>query len=171
MRPRGAFEARAALITVPWPTNVAPHAVGARSEQSSEGPKTGRLQPEGAALVDTWTGRRIERFPLTDAALARARSFARAGHPALQCILRVDRQDQSIWLEAPSGRPVEGSLTPAQRSLLASALGALHHAGGVHGHLDAAHVVTTQGGVVLRFHAAVDPTATADRDWLALSRM
>jgi serine/threonine-protein kinase len=174
-RPDDAFEARAALIALPWPALFDPHAAGRQPERrSSTWPRTGRLQADGAtdaAPLDTWTGRRIERIPLTDATLARARSFARAGHPALQSVLRVDREDDTLWLESPSGRALEGKLLPAQRAILASALGALHQAGGVHGHIDAAHVVTEGDRLVLRFHAGTDPTATADRDWLALSRL
>jgi len=173
-RPDDAFEARAAMLALPWPASVDPHASGARSERrSSAFPNAGRLQPSAAdgALVDTWTGRRIERVALDETTLARARSFARAGHPALQSVLRVDREDDTLWLEAAPGQPLEGQLEPAQRAVLASALGALHAAGGVHGHLDAAHVLTFGGSLVLLFDARTDPTATADRDWLALSRM
>jgi serine/threonine-protein kinase len=173
-RPGDAFEARTALLALPWPASIDPHAAGTRSERrSSAMPPTGRLHAdaEGGVLLDTWTGRRIERVPLNENTLSRARSFARAGHPALQSILRVNREDDTLWLEAPSGRHLEGKLLPEQRAVLASALGALHSAGGVHGHLDATHVVTAGDTLVLLFHAASDPTATADRDWLALSRL
>ncbi len=173
-RPDDAFEARSALLAVPWPTSINPHAAGIRSERrSSTLPKAGRLQgdPAGGPLLDSWTGRLVERFALDETTLARARSFARAGHPALQSILRVDREDATLWLEIPAGRRLEGRIDPAQRDVLAAALGALHAAGGVHGHLDATHVVTTGDAVVLLFHASADPTATADRDWLALSRL
>ena len=33
------------------------------------------------------------------------------------------------------------------------------------------HVVVEGDTVVLRFHPGADPTATADRDWLALARL
>jgi eukaryotic-like serine/threonine-protein kinase len=173
-RPVDAFEARAALLALPWPAVIDAHASAPRSERrSSAWPQTGRLQIDatGGLPLDTWTGRRIERIPLTDATLAGARSFARAGHPALQGVLRVDRDEGQLWLESPAGLPLEGKLSPPQRAVLASALTALHGAGGVHGQLDAAHVLTADRGVVLRFHSSSDPTATADRDWLALSRL
>jgi eukaryotic-like serine/threonine-protein kinase len=175
-RPVDAFEARAALLALPWPAVIDPSAPGQRSERrSSAWPQAGRLQVDaaGAAPLDTWTGRRIERIPLTDAVLAGARSFARAGHPALQCVLRIDREDDTLWLESPAGGPAppQAKLSPAQRAVLASALAALHAAGGVHGQVDAAHVLTAGSDIVLRFGASADPTATADRDWLALSRL
>ena len=122
-------------------------------------------------IVDTWTGRHIERIPITEPTLARAQSFARAGHPALQQVLRVDRSEGSLWLEAPAARPLDGPLRASQRAALASAIGALHAAGGVHGRIDSEHVLIGGDVPVLRFHATADPTATADRDWLALSRL
>jgi serine/threonine-protein kinase len=122
-------------------------------------------------VVDTWTGRHIERIPITEPALSRARAFARAGHPALQQVLRIDRSDGSLWLEAPVGRPLDRALRASQRAALAAAIGALHAAGGVHGRIDAEHILIEGDAPVLRFHATADPTATADRDWLALSRL
>ncbi len=172
-RPDDAFEARAALLALPWPTRVDPHAAGARSERrSSAWPRETRLaiDAEGTA-VDTWTGRRVERLPLTEATLARAKRFACAGHPALQSVLRVDREDGTLWLEATQGRAPSTRLRPAQRAVLTAALEALHAAGGVHGHVDADHVVVDGDGLVLRFDPGADPTATADRDWLAVSRL
>jgi serine/threonine-protein kinase len=172
-RPDDAFEARAALLALPWPTRVDPHAAGARSERrSSAWPRAARLEVDVTGVaVDTWTGRRIERMPLTDATLARARSFACAGHPALQAVLRVDRDDGTLWLEATQEHPPSTRLRAAHRATLTAALEALHATGGVHGQIDADHVVVEGDTVVLRFHPGADPTATADRDWLALARL
>jgi len=173
-RPDDAFEARAALLALPWPGSIDPHAAGTRSDRrSSVVPTASRLEADasGDTFLDTWTGRRVECIPLNDTTLARARSFACAGHPALQSILRVNREDNTLWLDAASGRPLEGKLLPEQRAVLAAALGSLHAAGGVHGHLDAAHVITAGASLVLLFHASTDPTATPDRDWLALARL
>lgn len=172
-RPDDALEARAALLALPWPVREDPRAPRARSERASSAwPRAARLETDATgATFDAWTGRRLERLALTDTTLARARVFARAGHPALQSVLRVDRDDGTLWLEAASGRPLPGKLGPAQRAILTAALESLHGAGGVHGHVDAEHVLVEGDGVVLRFDPGGDATATADRDWLALSRL
>jgi hypothetical protein len=176
-RPVDAVETRAALLALPWPTLVDPRAAGARSERrSSAWPPLARLSTDATGTaIDTWTGRRIELLPLTDAALERARAFARAGHRGLQAVLRVDRQEGALWLELPAGQPPSGKLQPPHRAALSAALTALHAAGGVHGHVDAAHVTIAGDEALLRFDASgsagVDPTATPDRDWLALSRL
>ncbi len=171
-RPEDAFQARASLLALPWPSSIEARAGRTRGERrSSAWPTANRVRTEGARIVDTWTGRHIERVPITEPALLRARSFARAGHPALQQVLRIDRSDGSLWLEAPAGRPLDRALRASQRAVLAAAIGALHAAGGVHGRIDSEHVLIEGDAPVLRFHATADPTATADRDWLALSRL
>ena len=174
-RPGDAFEARAALLALPWPAVLDALAPRARaSRRPSAHPHAGRLQigPEGAAL-DTWTGRSIERVPLSERALVRARAFAHADDAALQGVLRVDHEDGALWLEAPRGRPLDRALTAEERSRLRAALEALHAAGAVHGRVDAAHVLVDDSGsgVVLRFEADADATATVDRDRLALARL
>ena len=173
-RPDDAFEARRSLFALHWPTTVDAHGARTRSERrSSAWPRTARLEagPGDGPVLDTWTGRRIEQVALTPQALARASAFARADHPALQGVLRVDRDANAIWLEAPSGAPVDRALSPGEQAILRTALDALHAAGCVHGHVDAAHVVLGDQGVVLRFHPDQEPTATVDRDRLALSRL
>jgi serine/threonine-protein kinase len=172
-RPVDAFEARSALLGLPWPATVDTVARQLRLERkSSVRPPAGRLQLEAdGALRDTWTGRRIVRIEGSDRALARARAFARADHLALQTVLRVDGEDGGIWLEAPRGRPLDRPLTGAERAHLARGLDALHTAGAVHGRVDAAHVLVDDSGVVLLFEADVGVTATIDRDRLALGRL
>lgn len=174
-RPCDAFDARATLASLPWPATVdAAASAGPRSDRrSSAAPGVGRLEMRlDGGVVDLWTGRRVERVPLSPGALARARAFALADHPALQPVLRVDRDDDAVWLEAPRGRPLDRALTPEERARLGAALDALHAAGGVHGRVDAAHVVVDDdAGAQLRFEAAAEPTATADRDHLALARL
>jgi serine/threonine-protein kinase len=114
----------------------------------------------------------VERVPLDEKTLARARAFARAGHPALQTVLRVARDDHEIWLDAPRGRPLSSTLNPTQARALRTALDALHAAGAVHGRVDSEHVVVDPtGATTLLFTRDVDPTATVDRDRLALSRL
>jgi serine/threonine-protein kinase len=116
--------------------------------------------------------RPFEPVPLDDRALARASAFARAGHPALQPVLRVDREGGSLWLEPLLGRSPALPLTAAHASALRDALDALHAAGVAHGAVDAEHLaVDDEGSVLLRFVAAPDPTATIDRDRLALARL
>jgi serine/threonine-protein kinase len=172
-RPGDAFEARSALLGLPWPATVDTAATRVRTERKqSARPRAGRLQHglDGATL-DTWTGKLVERVPASDQALARARAFARADHVALQSVLRVDHEDGTLWLEAPRGHPLDRSLTGAERSQLEGALEALHAAGAVHGRVDAAHVLVDDSGVVLRFEVGHEATATIDRDRLALARL
>ncbi|MGD0525355.1 MAG: protein kinase [Polyangiaceae bacterium] len=172
-RPADAFEARSALLGLAWPAAVDTIARQQRAERrSSVRPPAGRLQlePDGA-LRDTWTGRRVARVAASERALARARAFARADHLALQTVLRVDHEDGAIWLDAPRGGPLVRSLTDAERAHLGAGLEALHAAGAAHGHVDAAHVLVDDSGVVLLFEADGEATATIDRDRLALGRL
>ena len=173
-RPDDAFEARRSLFALQWPATADAQGPRTRAERrSSAWPRTARL--EGGAgngpALDTWTGRRVERVALTPQALTRASAFARAAHPALQGVLRVDRDEGAIWLEAPSGPPIDRALSPEEQVQLRAALEALHNAGCVHGHVDAAHVVLERRGVILRFDPQQGPTDTVDRDRLALARM
>jgi eukaryotic-like serine/threonine-protein kinase len=170
----GALEARSMLAALPWPADVDAGGMRVSAERkSSAWPTAGRLEVSASdgSVRDGWLGRAIERVPLDERTLARARAFAAAGHPALQTVLRVDRDDGAIWLEALPARPREFPLSPPERSVLTEALDALHAAGGVHGAVDADHVVVVDDGVVLRFESAHDPTATVDRDRLALARL
>jgi serine/threonine-protein kinase len=172
-RPADAFEARAALMSLPWPATV--DATGARTRaerRSSVAPTGGRLEVGlDGAVLDTWTGRAVERVPLSERSLDRARAFARADHAGLQLVLRIDRDDRAIWLDAPRGARLDRPLTRAERSTLDAALAALHAAGAVHGAVDADHVVVGESGAVLRFDGEPDATATVDRDRLALARL
>jgi hypothetical protein len=173
-RPDDAFEARASLLALEWPTTVDAQGARDRTERrSSAWPRAARLEAgagDGPA-IDTWTGRRVERVALTSGALVRAGAFARADHSALQGVLRVDRQDGTLWLEARGGKAIDRALTPPERSRLQAALDALHAAGCVHGHVDRSHVVLADDGVLLRFDPEQEPTATVDRDRLALARL
>ena len=108
--------------------------------------------------------------PSTMAPARAAAAFARANHPALQTILRVDRQTDCIWLGVVRGSTAAGALTDAQLGSLREALEALHAAGVSHGHVDAEHVVVEEdGAAVLRFAASCDGAATAEGDRLALA--
>ena len=119
-------------------------------------------------ITDVSTTRR----PATPRTLTRAAAFARAAHPALQLVLRVDHPASRIWLDLPPSRPLDGPLTAPQVAALRGALDALHRVGVVHGSVDRAHVLVDEaGGATLRFAADVDPTATVDRDRIALARL
>jgi serine/threonine-protein kinase len=170
----GALEARSMLAALPWPADVDAGGARVRTERkSSAWPAAGRLEMNATdgSVRDSWLGRAIERVPLDERPLANARAFAAAGHPALQTVLRVDREDGTIWLAALPAAPRQFPLSASERSVLARALDALHAAGGVHGAVDLAHVVVVDDGVVLRFASSHDPTATVDRDRLALARL
>jgi hypothetical protein len=172
-RPADAFEARRALLALPWPASLGAAVTRPALERTSGAPDAaGRLQPalDGTSL-DAWTGRFIERVPVSDRVLPRARTFARADHPALQRVLRLDHDEGALWLDAARGQPLSRSLTVAERRQLEEALEALHGAGGVHGRVDAAHVLVGVSGVVLRFEPDQEATATLDRDRLALARL
>jgi serine/threonine-protein kinase len=173
MRPSDAFAARSALRILTWPSTVQPAAPRARERTPSERPRAGRAEfsPDGSGY-DRWIDRPFEHVPLTDAARARASAFARAGHPSLQGILRVDRDSSRIWLEPARGQPLATALTSAQTAELRAALDLLHAAGVAHGRVDRAHVVIDETGTpLLRFTAATEPTSTIDRDRLALARL
>jgi serine/threonine-protein kinase len=118
--------------------------------------------------------RAFEHAPIAEVTLARAGAFARAGHRALQTVLRVDREAGCVWLEAlPSSVPAAGNaLTSRQAHTLAEALAALHAQGVAHGAVDRAHVaIDAAGDAHLRFTATVDTGASADRDRAALANL
>jgi hypothetical protein len=171
-RPADAFAARSALLALAWPGHVEPGGARRSERAASTRPLATRvrLDADGTA-TDLWTGRPVERIPATERVLARARAFVLADHAALQLVLRVDPADGTLWLDAPRGRPLDRPLTPAERSRLQDGLESLHATGAVHGHVDAAHVVVGELGVVLLLGPEPEPTATIDRDRLALARL
>jgi tRNA A-37 threonylcarbamoyl transferase component Bud32 len=171
-RPADAFAAREALSALTWPSiGDVPHL--APEERPSGWHRGARLEDRGdGPQVDLWTGRSIERAPLHEATLSRAQAFARADHPRVQTVLRVDRESGSIWLEACAGALSERPLTAEEQDTLRTGLAALHEAGVVHGSVDRAHVgVKADGGLVLRFQSEARVGATADEDRVALERL
>jgi eukaryotic-like serine/threonine-protein kinase len=172
-RPEDAFAARRALGSLRWPSTIELAAAPRVERPRSEHPAAIRLSrsPDGTP-TDVWLDRRVVTLELDPATLARASVFARADHPALQAVLRVDRTDRSIWLAAPRGTRLPGRLSPAQAATLRDALTRLHAIGEVHGQVDPAHVIVDEtGAVILTFSPAPDVTATADLDRLALARL
>ncbi|HEY1954709.1 MAG TPA: protein kinase [Polyangiaceae bacterium] len=182
-RPADTFAARRALSALAWPKDVEHAAIKPRATSpAAERPSAARLQEvDGSAeggtaqtanATDSWTGRHVERVALTPLSLARAGAFARAGHRAVQLVLRVDRHEETIWLETPAGKSLDRPLTAREHESLLLALDALHAQGVVHGHVDRAHVaLDAQLGPLLLFDAQPDPTATADTDFAQLRRL
>jgi serine/threonine protein kinase/lambda repressor-like predicted transcriptional regulator len=186
-RPKGAFAARRELQSLPWPKDIQPAPfAGPKSRKSSSPPSArpageteasdesqpGRLDHSGGDdVLDTWLGRRVVRVPWTPEVIARASAFARAAHPRLQSVLRADRDDHSIWLEAPRGRPVSRPLDEVELGQARAALEALHAVDVVHGNLDAKHLYLGDEGVTVLFSATADPLATFDLDSIALARL
>jgi serine/threonine protein kinase len=172
-RPAEAFTARRTLLSLSWPNKNQPAAPRPRERVPSDRPQADRadISADGTGF-DRWIGRPFEHAPLDDRSKARASAFARADHPSLQGVLRVDRASRRIWLEPARGRPLVGSLTPRQLEELQAALEALHTAGVAHGQVDRAHVqIDDSGAPLLRFTPSCDPTSTIDRDRLALARL
>jgi hypothetical protein len=154
-RPADALQARQMILSLPWPGPRGAWDPAQRSDREPgaiEHPWTERLErrPDGT-LFDAWTGRAIERVPITDEVLERARVFVRAGHDALQPVLRVDREGGWLWL-ASCVAAIDRDLTSAEGSRLEEALDALRAAGGSPGSLDATPVALGPSGeIVVRF--------------------
>lgn len=172
-RPSDAFAARKELGALTWPHTMEPAALRAKpSVAPSERPSAARLEDvDDETRIDRWTGRTIQRVPLDDTSLARARAFSRAQTRAFQPILRVAREDGAIWLEAPRGKPLDRPLAADEREVLLSALTALHAQGCVHGKVDRSHVYVADGEVLVAFEAEPDPTASPDTDFAQLARL
>lgn len=173
-RPADAFAARKALGALPWPSTVERVNVPrAKPKKETERPSGTRLLPdEGGTEVDQWLGRRVVSVPLDPRTLARASVFARADHPTLQVVLRVDRGARAIWLAAPRGTPLSGRPTPQQAAKLREAIDRLHELGEAHGAIDPEHILVDESGdVTLAFSPPPGPTATFDLDRLALARL
>jgi serine/threonine-protein kinase len=156
-RPADAFEARRALSLLAWSNEVPRNHSPRPARPRSEPPPPSRLVANAdGTMTDLWLGRTVVTVDINAQTLARAIAFSKAAHPALQAVLRVDRQEQAIWLEGPRGRPLAARLTPGQHETLHEALEALHAAGAVHGCVDAEHIfVDATGHVVLAFGAPV----------------
>ncbi len=172
-RPADAFVARRSLTALPWPSTLEPAAPRPLDAPPSQRPPAERLETSPTEPdLDRWTGRAVERVPVTPQSLARAGAFARAGHVALQTVLRVNTESREIWLAHPLGRVLDRPLKPAEIATLREAIEALHAAGAVHGKVDRAHVfVGADELLTLRFVPEVEPTATMDLDRIALPRL
>ena len=173
-RPADAFVARQMLRALKWPSTIERVSIPPpRPKAPSERPSAIRLLPDvDGGEIDQWLGRKVTSVPLDAAMLARASLFARADHPALQPVLRVDRHGGAIWLAAPRGASLTAPLAPAQIHVLREAIDRLHELGQAHGAVDPAHVFVDElGEVTLAFAPLPGPTATFDLDRLALARL
>jgi serine/threonine-protein kinase len=173
-RPEDAFAARRALGALRWPTTIERVAIPRPQRNAvSERPSGTRLMAdEKGTDVDQWLGRRVVSVPLDPQMLARASVFARAAHPALQVVLRVDREARAIWLAVPRGTPLATRATPQQAAVLREALERLHELGEAHGAVDPAHVFVDEAGdVTLTVAPPPGPTATFDLDRVALAKL
>jgi serine/threonine-protein kinase len=173
-RPADAYVARRALTALRWPHAVErPAPIPTPQRKASVRPTASRVEVDlEGRVVDRWMGRAVERVPLTEKSLARASAFARAGAGVLQNVLRVDRDEGEIWLEAPRGAALRRALLSSEKEQLHDSLDALHELGVAHGAVDAEHVVVEGSGeIVLRFTPECDPTSTIDLDRLALAKL
>jgi len=171
-RPADANEAREILAALSWHATTSSSSKRPRFEPPRAAGTDERLESlADGVLLDRWTGRKVERLQLTNQAHARARAFALADHEGLQTVWRVDDAGCGIWLEPLDARPPDRPLTNQERARLENALDALHAAGGVHGSVDANHVLVGPSGVVLRLEVELDAEASPGRDRLALARL
>jgi serine/threonine-protein kinase len=187
-RPADAFEARRELLAVAWPARLPPPPEG-RPRAPSVRPAAKdveRLGPvvrpisgaPGATLAmlsrDTWMDRDVLVLPLDDAQLARARAFARAGHPALPAVLRADAAARQLWIAPALGEPMRTkalSLTRGQLRRLREAVAALHAVGGAHGQIDADHVHLVAGDVTLAYPLGDAQEGAQEADLAALAAL
>jgi serine/threonine-protein kinase len=186
-RPADAFEARRALEALSWPARLPPSALQkAQPKRPTDRPPASvrsrlaspRDLGDGRDVVarryDAWLDRDVLVHPLDDASLAIARAFARAGHPALPCVLRIDREKQEIWIAPPRGKALADeprAVSPGQLARLKEAVALLHEAGGVHGCIDVNHVYVHDGEVVLAYPRSASQGADPARDQAAVESL
>ena len=186
-RPSDAFEARRLLQSVHWPERV-----WTRERRASVSPPSRRAAvPQGARLTaaidlgdgrdaaarrhDTWLDRDVLVLPRDEATMLRAAAFARAGHPTLPAVLRLDTAEDTIWVAAPRGRALADAsrgVSPGQVARLKEAITALHAAEGAHGRLDPAHLYWHDGEIVIAYPRELVPLEEAVAlDLAALARL
>jgi serine/threonine-protein kinase len=181
-----AFEARHALEAVAWPERLPPvdlrRRASVRPPERAKGPLDRLTSPRDVGdgrdasrlRHDAWLEREVVVIALDDASLEQARAFARAGHPALPTVLRVDTELEAIWIAEPRGRALADEprpISPGQLARLRDAIDALHAAGGAHGFIDAEHLYLHDGEVTLAFPRSPTPDDAAERDRTALAAL
>jgi tetratricopeptide (TPR) repeat protein len=190
-RPADAFEARRGLLAIPWPSRLLARAearpripsvrpVAVATERFARLPRPPATLPPGLAEAgaelgqDTWLGRDVVVLPLDEAELARARAFARAGHPVLPAVLRADLTARQIWVAPALGEPLRRAarpLTRGQQKRLRDAIAALHAVGGAHGRIDADHIHVVAGDVTLAYPFGRAPDGAEAADLAALAAL
>jgi serine/threonine-protein kinase len=163
-RPESADTARRLLRSVAWPTKRPKP----RTLQAAPMPQTSRLSALGDDRYhDRWLERDVRVIDPDPETLARARAFARAGHPSLAIVV-ARSPDCSLWIEDLARSSSKGP-DAQSRADLTRALAALHRAGGCHGSIDAEHVVEQNGSFFLAF-PRIAREKDADSDRRALDR-
>jgi len=171
-RPEDAFSARKLVASLPWATSFEPAVKPVSVRPASIAEESERVARDAIGNeIDTRTGRRIERIALAPSTIARARAFARAAHPSLQTVLRIDRISNHLWLATPHGTLPHEPLREDTKSELAEALRALHEAGIVHGSVDREHIRVSSSEVTLLFTSEARANADARGDFSALARL
>jgi eukaryotic-like serine/threonine-protein kinase len=184
-RPPDAFEARRAISALRWPDAIprAWAATGSRSEHPAPQNADERLGPphrlgDGRDMAslrfDTWLEREVLVLAMDDDSLARARAFARAGHPALPGVLRVDRAEKEIWVAPALGKALADAPRDIPRGAiqrLRQAIAALVEAGGAHGHIDAQHLYWFEDELDLAWPRKPPFEGAAERDAQALEAL
>lgn len=162
-RPADAFEARKLLGSIAWPVRVMPRARPASERPAPAQEAALRLGPplgagDGRDLDrrkrDAWLDRDVLVFAIDEPSLTLARAFARAGHPSLPTVLRLDLDGGAFWIAVPRGASLADEprgLAPGQLARLREAVRSLHDAGGAHGAIDAEHLYVHDGDVLLAF--------------------
>ncbi|MEO7328146.1 MAG: serine/threonine-protein kinase [Minicystis sp.] len=186
-RPADAFEARRLLLSLPWPERIWKREKRRSIRPPSDhpgGPDRARLTAtldiaDGRDLSflhhDTWLDRDVLIHPLDEPTLTRARAFARAGHPTLPAVLRIDQEANEIWIAPPRGRSLADhsrGLSPGQVARLREALELLHAVEGAHGQVDAEHLYWHDGEITLAYPRSTMAVAEAmESDRAALLRL
>ncbi|MDI3286169.1 protein kinase [Polyangium sp. 15x6] len=183
-RPEDAFEARRALSALRWPEALPRRWAATNGSERPAAPREGeRLGPplalgDGRDMAslrhDAWLDREVLVIPMDEASLARARAFARAGHPALPTVLRVDRAAGEIWAAPPLGKALADAprtLDAAAIERLGQALAALAAVGGAHGYVDAQHLYWFDGEIELAWPRKPATPDAAARDLAAIEAL
>lgn len=186
-RPADAFEARQRLLGLAWSARVvergAPVSTGRRTSRPPvAGAQDQRLEVtfdvgdgRDAARIslDRWLGRTVLVVDYDETNLERAKGFARADHPSLPTVLRVDPDAAQIWVAPPLGRCLADerpSIEAAAMARMLQALETLHRVGGTHGSVDAEHLYFFDGELFLAYPRTLSAPASPETDRAALER-
>lgn len=188
-RPASAFEAKRMLEAVAWPDRPAPVRPDAGTSRAAEASLATARSRLGTATArgdgrddawrrhDGWIHRDVLVVPFDgEHELGRARAFARANHPTLPLVLRVDAAAHELWIAPPLGRALaDGAEAPTAQAVarLGAGLAALHALGGAHGAIDAEHLYLLDGELSLAYprRPSENVADDAERDLEALDAL